>query len=49
LQNIQDLWRMVEVMADVPLCPAGSLAKARCSSNMQAAFVQQAMTYLEQK
>ncbi|ELT94870.1 hypothetical protein CAPTEDRAFT_177509 [Capitella teleta] len=47
-QNVQELWRMVEAMTDVPLSPSGSLVKARNSPNMQASFVQQAMKYLQQ-
>ncbi|XP_077371741.1 nuclear pore complex protein Nup93 isoform X2 [Festucalex cinctus] len=47
-KNVSDLWLMVKQMTDVLLVPARDTLKSRTSVEMQMAFVQQALGFLEQ-
>ncbi|KAM9816270.1 nuclear pore complex protein Nup93 isoform X2 [Syngnathus typhle] len=46
-KNVSDLWVMVKQMTDVLLVPAKDTLKSRTSVEMQMAFVQQALVFLE--
>jgi nuclear pore complex protein Nup93 len=46
--NINELWNVVRHMTDIPPFSANDLIRARTSPAMQAAFVRQALKYLQQ-
>ena len=48
LQNIADIWRMVQCMIDVSVRVEEDVLSARVSPTMQAGFVTQARKYLEE-
>lgn len=48
-QNVCELWNIVHHMTDIPAVPSDSLAKSRVCTNMQMAFVHQALKYLQER
>jgi len=48
-QNVSELWSVVRHMTNIPALPSDSLVKARTSAIMQAAFVRQALKYLQER
>ena len=49
VQNVSELWSMVQHMVNVTVATSGNLAAARTSQQMEMAFVNQALKYLQQR
>ena len=49
MQNVSELWSMVQHMVNVTVTASGNLATARTSQQMQMAFVNQGLKYLQQR
>ncbi|XP_043287801.1 nuclear pore complex protein Nup93-like [Venturia canescens] len=48
-RKIEDMWRMVWCMVNIPLTPRGDQIKSRCSSPVEAKLVEQSRNYLENR
>ena len=49
LQNVIELWSMVQHMTELPVPTTGSMVTARTSQKMQTTIVKQAMSYLQER